>query len=285
MGESNGNFLVPGSASDSSRSSSSEREVVDDMEIDQQEALLPVPSQDLQTSSKMKEVLGELVKSTKTGPPINAETAEYWSEILKNGLDKILRKDIIEKFPVTENCLGLRSPKVNQEVLVCLNEATLRQDNFFAYIQQQIGASLSAMVVPIENVLKNDANNQILKDMVDSTKLLADVHHTLSVHRRFLLASHLDPSVRRVAEECSVNEWLFGDNFSQAIKTSQEIRKVGMGLKKAERFPLRTGGQGQYKSLNWKRTFQKKKKKEGNRGRKLDRSREQFQGRPRRLQK
>ena len=278
--------MFPGSSSETSRSSSSERECVTEMEADQQEALPPVANQDLhQYSTQMKEFLGDLVKSTKTGPPINTETAEYWSEILKNGLDKTIRKEIIEKYPVTENCLGLRSPKVNQEVTVCINDTIMRQDNFFAYIQQQIGAGLSAMVVPIETILKNKENKQILKDMADSTKLLADVHHTISVHRRFLLSSHLDPSVRKVAEECSVNEWLFGDNFSQAIKSSQEIRKVGMGMKKAERYQSKTG---QYKSLNWKRQFQKKrKKKEGYRGRKLgqDRSREQFQDCRRPLQK
>lgn len=283
-------LVFPGSLSESSRSSSSEREWVIDMEADQQEALLPGANEDLQQSStQMKEFLGDIIKSTKTGPPINTETADYWSEILRNGLDKTLRKEIIEKYPVTENCLGLRSPKVNQEVTVCISETVLRQDNFFAYIQQQIGAGLSAMVVPIETVLKNNENKQILKDMADSTKLLADVHHTISVHRRYLLSNHLDPAVRKVAEECPVNEWLFGDNFSQAIKSSQEIRKVGMGMKKADRYQSKTGYQGQYNSLNWKRPFQKKRKKkeEGYRSKKQeqDRSRGQFQGRPRRLQK
>lgn len=82
-------------------------------------------------------------------------------------------------------------------------------------------------MAPIEIILKQgDSGNEALQNIIDATKLLADVHYTLSVHRRFLLSNHLDSSVKKVSEDCPVDDWLFGENFSQCVKSWLRFEEV-----------------------------------------------------------
>lgn len=89
-----------------------------------------------------------------------------------------------------------------------LTEAVIRHDNFFLHIQNQIGAGISALVKPIESQLQQEANgtSEILQSLVDSSKILADVHYKISIHRRYLTVNFLDSAARKVSETCPVDK-------------------------------------------------------------------------------
>lgn len=233
------------------------------------------------STSKIKECLGDdPVKMVKTGPPVNEETATYWLAILKNGLNKENRKELVEKHAITENCTLLQGPTINSEVSVVLTDSAIRQDNFFLHIQSQLGAGISALVDPIQKQIQQEAGSgEILQHLIDSSKILADVHHTISVHRRYLLSNFLDSSAKKVSETSPVDMLLFGENFSQSVKASKEMQKVGLGLKRAIPRPVKKFRSQGNASLNWKRQVgRKRKKEEGNKYKYSQMTRNQHQG-------
>lgn len=219
-------------------------------------------------SGQIKEILGEDWAEVKPGPPANEDLANRWSVILKKGLDKTVRKEIAEKYPYSENCPALQAPKLNHEAISCLNDSNIRQDKFFCSFQNQIGVCVSAIALALNGSIANqeeDRSNE-LRLLIDSTQLLSDVHHTVSVHRRFLIMNHLDPSVRKVMEESPIDDYLFGEDLAARIKNNQEIKKAGaeLQLKANVRYStLKVQSQGS-NHLNWKRQPQKgRKRKEG----------------------
>ncbi|VEN46832.1 unnamed protein product [Callosobruchus maculatus] len=269
--------------SSSSSSSATESDSLSDQECMEVEDQQDTPTnQDELINDRviLKEILGEdPMNSAKAGPAVNNDTASHWTSILKNGLNKDLRRELIEKYPIIENCLALCPPKLNEEISVGLQDFTIRQDNFFCHIQEQIRASVGAAVTPIEHfIAQGDTSKELLQRMVDLTKLITDLHHTISVHRKFVLSNSLTPAIKKVSENCAIDTHLFGENFSQSVKNSQELHKLGMQLKKpafrnlpqTNKQPgtsyVRQGQavarQASSYHLNWKRQTNKKKKKE-----------------------
>ncbi|KAJ8972703.1 hypothetical protein NQ314_000070 [Rhamnusium bicolor] len=90
-------------------------------------------------------------------PPedIHGELVVRWSTYLKKGLTKEQRADIMDKYPVPENCSSLKPPALNMEVNACLNEKTIRQDKFLISLQEQIGCSLSALARPMNKLIES----------------------------------------------------------------------------------------------------------------------------------
>lgn len=219
-------------------------------------------------SGQIKEILGEDWTEVKPGPPANADLVNRWSVILKKGLDKAVRKEMSEKYPYSENCPALQAPKLNQEAFSCLNDSNIRQDKFFSSIQKQIGACISAIAMVLNGSIASQVEDRSeeLRLLIDSTQLLADVHHTVSVHRRFVVMNHLDSSVRKVMEESPIDEYLFGENLPARIKSNQEIKKAGakLQLKANVRYSTFKGPNQGTSHLNWKRQPQRgRKRKEG----------------------
>lgn len=270
-------FCFTSGESSASDSESSEGKSGTESFEGQEQSIFPEGFQPVLHADTIKEILGkDPVTSIKTGPPVNEDTATYWASILKNGLNVEARKDLMEKYPISANCVVLRPPSLNEEISVGLQDTSIRQDNFFCHIQEQMGAGLSALVAPIEHLVKQgDASKELLQNIVDSSKLLTDIHHTISIHRRYMLSNHLKPGIKKVADKCLIDTHLFGESFSQTIKNSQEIQKVGFGLTKplpikspfSSRASSSTANVNRAQdSLNWKRrsSWKKKKREERN---------------------
>lgn len=68
-------------------------------------------------------------------------------------------------------------------------------------------------------------------------KLLADacqfnVHHMLSVHRRFKIIPHLNPECEKVVDNSVIDDFLFNTKFAHTMKNEQEIKNAGADFKK-----------------------------------------------------
>ncbi|VEN53186.1 unnamed protein product [Callosobruchus maculatus] len=200
--------------SDSSSISSSESSIESEdsrpMQNDpQQEAVLSVaaniPVQEPLVTDL--QFLGEGPKaSLQTGPALHEELVSRWSNYLKEGLSPEVRKDLITKFPIPSNCSTLQPPKLNDEVRSILGTQTQKNDRYMLHLQEQMGASLSA-IGSILNLKLLDPNVPLtldepkLQTLAEAAQLLANSFHAISVKRRLSRAVKSLPNVRKVAEE------------------------------------------------------------------------------------
>lgn len=178
-------------------------------------------------------------KSTSNNEPlVHADIRHLLSVFLAKGLDDEPRKLAIDSYRLLKDCNALNPPDLNAAIKVALSSVVLRQDAFLIKIQNQLAATLSALAVPFNDVYESSRSNpaqateQDLKKAGDPVKLIADVFHSISCHRRYLIVPSLDPSIRDVLDACPIDALLFGVDFSEKWKISKEAKKLGASLKK-----------------------------------------------------
>lgn len=109
----------------------------------------------------------------------------------------------------------------------------LRQDHFLCVIQKQITAAMSAIAVSMNVYFSNpsEETNGHLQDLANGTKLLSDVIHSLSKHRRYGLSNTINANIRKVVMDRPIEGLLFGEDLSNHIKSAQELKKVSAEIK------------------------------------------------------
>lgn len=86
---------------------------------------------------------------------------------------------------------------MNQEMTIFVDDGTKLEDNFLVTSRMKL-RHLSAQWFALLKLLKGDEKKKdISKKLLDSSKLMTDVHHTLSIHRRMLLSNHLDLALKK----------------------------------------------------------------------------------------
>lgn len=164
--------------------------------------------------------------------PLQGDVASRWTHILATGLDEETRNKIINKYVTPENCPLMNPPNVNPEVKVAVPESVLKRDARLAQLQQQVGASLSAVGLALTNMLKeNESNKEYIQILSDAGRLLANIHHSESMSRRDLIAINLNKEIKDTLTNTPVNNLLFGTDLENRIKTVKDLEKSGQQLK------------------------------------------------------
>lgn len=83
--------------------------------------------------------------------------------------------------------------------------------------------------------------------LCDAGKILADLQYNLSMTRRAFIIPALDPLIKTVSEEAAVDTFLFGQSFSERIKTAREVHKA---VKDLEKNSSNSSGKRTYGSYN-----------------------------------
>ncbi|VEN59158.1 unnamed protein product [Callosobruchus maculatus] len=79
------------------------------------------------------------------GEALHDEIASRWEYYLQKGVKKEERQKIIEKYPIPKNTPVLAPPKINDEVLDCLNDSANKKDYFLRSLQYQMAHGLTAI--------------------------------------------------------------------------------------------------------------------------------------------
>lgn len=171
------------------------------------------------------------------GHPLHEEIVVRWTSYLQMGLEKNIRADLLAKYPLSSNCAALHPPKLNAEVQPCLLEAPLKQDLFLSHLQHQIATGLSALGGALDTLIQQPLTDpskeqrNLLPQLADAAQLFADVHHSISMHRRFLLTPLLNADCKKVIDSCNITENLFGTNFQDKVKSSQALKKTAAEMR------------------------------------------------------
>ena len=185
-------------------------------------------------------ILGKMPNKSVEPQSIDSQISTRWTDIVSLGLQNELRGDLLRNYPTPTNCSMLNVPKLNPEVEVTLSEGLRKKEEGLVALQSQLSAGLSALGIGLTKALRVRAQNAALvdpwlKNISDSGRILADLHHEISTMRQKIVMPVIaNPVIRKLAESSRIDTLLFGGDLSEKIKISKEIEKTSLDLKGKE---------------------------------------------------
>ncbi|KAL4720240.1 hypothetical protein ACJJTC_018227 [Scirpophaga incertulas] len=181
--------------------------------------------------SEVLALLGNYPQEEKYGPDLLPSIVTRWEAIIKKGLDKEERKDLLKKYPPPLNFKILNAPKLNPEARAAAGENVLKRDKAIEAKQQQISCAISALGCALNNMCKSAVDKDNIALISDAARLLCDYHHTESLTRKNFILTGLDKSTKESVKDTRIDEWLFGADFADKLKASKAINRSGQDLK------------------------------------------------------
>lgn len=168
------------------------------------------------------------------GPSVHADVAAGWDTILRQGLDAEIRRTLVDKYPAIANCPGAGAPKINLQVRGAVTEASLRRDERLVQKQVQVSACLTAIgsILSIALVRPDQEENRQLQELAgDAGRLLSDLYFSESETRKILLGTGLNSKFKNAIGEAPTDEWLFGIDLEERLKTVKSLERSTLELK------------------------------------------------------
>ncbi|KAI5642503.1 hypothetical protein NE865_05530 [Phthorimaea operculella] len=217
---------------------------------------LPDSDMEEEGSKENQEEMQETPNPKPKKPILRTEIAERWQEILEKGLKKEEKEELTKLNPPFENCPKMVAPKLNKEVGAALNDNGKKRDALIELRQKQMSTSLSCLGKALQLCIKSTMDNKldIIKKLNDSSRLLCDAMYLDTRGRRTLVLSSINKNLKDSLLETEPNEFLFGDNLTDKIKTAKAVQKSGKELKtfSDEKKQKKKPEPEKKKSLNWR---------------------------------
>lgn len=178
--------------------------------------------------------LGEAVSDTpEFGEKILDSQAKLWLPILKKGIPKEPKENLLKEYIVPDNCRLLQAPKLKAEIAAALPDMVRNRDkNNLTVQQQQLGAGITAVNRAMDLLLLNGDRLQAIKHLSNGCRLLSDLHFTFTQSRTKLITPSLDKTCLNVIHDTERDSTLFGEKLSENIKAAKAIEKQGLQIKK-----------------------------------------------------
>ncbi|KAI8440989.1 hypothetical protein MSG28_009266 [Choristoneura fumiferana] len=147
-------------------------------------------------SAEVLKLLGEAPEEVGYGPDLLPQICSRWQGIIKKGLEKAEKVNIVKKYLPPANFKLVDAPKLNPEA--------------------QAAAG----------------NEDIMTLLSDSGRLLCDYHHAeSSTRKQFLLTGLENKTAREALKDTEVDQWLFGENLADKLKASKAIERSSKDLR------------------------------------------------------
>ncbi|CAG7820540.1 unnamed protein product [Allacma fusca] len=203
------------------------------------------------------------VEKTKFADPINDELAKNWNVIATAGLSEQRRSELEKLMFIPSNTILIGAPELNPELKAGINisDYVFNRDVQFAAWQKIIGGALSELGRSITGALYIKKQREIshldisgfISQCSRASQMLLHLQHSVSATRRQLIVSNLKPEVKKVAEETTIDKYLFSAEFQSRIKAQEELSKVGRTmLQQKSQSSFKSGKQSDKKKLDAK---------------------------------
>lgn len=179
-------------------------------------------------------MLGEAKKvDVPLGENIPTEISERWGRILLDGLAKEQKEKLMAKMLIPKNFELAKAPKLNLEVASILTEPVKNRDKRLETAQDQLGAGIAGLVNLTKDLIQSDMDKlDIIKKLSEAIQVLLDLHYEESLNRRRLIVPMLDKSFFSIIKGVKRDQYLFGVDLGENIKTSKSIEKSSQQIKK-----------------------------------------------------
>ena len=167
-------------------------------------------------------------------PPLHSEIAVRLQDLIEKDLPVDDKEELVKKYPLLENCIFSDPPKMNQEIKSVVSQAIIGRDARIIIKQQKIAACLSAIAKVVTTVIskKSFQDIQIIENLSDAFKLLADLQHDVSI-RRSLIIANINASVKDTLVNTKCEEFLFGEKLDEIIKSAKALEATAKDLRVA----------------------------------------------------
>ncbi|XP_074027233.1 uncharacterized protein [Leptinotarsa decemlineata] len=191
-----------------------------------------LPNQQEHPEFSIEALLGSRPQNeTEEGAEIAPELAVRWESFLLCGLDKEVRKKLLEQWIVPRNCKSLRAPSLNPEVQALLSPIDLKKDKFIENLQEIIGKGITAEGTALTKILEHsNTDPSITQALVDSGKLLTDMFHNISLHRKYQLYKYFNDAVKKIASQQKIDTYLLGSDFTEKCKLAKTVENTAQEL-------------------------------------------------------
>lgn len=232
----------------------------------------PVPKcTELPNSDKIHNILGEFKKPDNVGISLHDEIQQRWEVFLKEGVSKEEVAALRGLYPQPTNINCILGPELNPEIREILSQQINKNDNFIQRIQDEVGLALCALSGPLHLFVETDssASEHVVKVLADSAKILCNVQHKLSLHRRHSIVPNLDINVKDTIEKAPIGKFLFGEDLGTRCKNAKEMKKSGNELKRKMNFNqkslnFRSLPAQKRQNVSWKAFYQNKPRNQFN---------------------
>lgn len=175
----------------------------------------------------LKTIGPRLIVEKTMSDPICIHVATRWDDIIKQSLPKEEFDIMFKKYPPPKNCTFIDPPKLNPGIVTILKpkqELVIKRDERIARKQQKLATASGAIAKPLSEVLKTEEVNLTLVQLLsDFGSLLADLNHDETCIRKNLILSNLNASFRDTLNATTPDEFLFGKNLEESVKTQKLI--------------------------------------------------------------
>ncbi|XP_046964264.1 uncharacterized protein LOC124533144 isoform X1 [Vanessa cardui] len=208
------------------------------------------PSDDINT--ELLDILGADPSVTiEYGPDINKDVASRFAHIATSGLSREVRKNLLMKNLVPQNCKNIAAPQLNAEIKAALSEQVVKRDRAIEARQKQMAAAISSLGIIISNQLgPKDKNNELIKDLMDVGRMFCDIQHTESEARRNFALYSVKKELKDQLSITKIDKYLFGNDLAETLKTAKAVSKSISDLKQDA--PKKPKPAASTKHLNWK---------------------------------
>lgn len=183
--------------------------------------------------TEILEILGNDPSNTdKYGPEIRNELANRLLHIVKEGLTKENRKNLMSKYLLPINCTQMDAPKINLEIKAAMPDTAVKRDRGIENKQKQMSSALACLSEIINSQLNsNTKNNDLLQKLMDICRILCDIQHTDSITRRNFILFALKNEIKEHLKNTKIDTLLFGENLADTLRSAKAVNKSGIELK------------------------------------------------------
>lgn len=193
---------------------------------------------DVPLDENILNILGdEPAKEESFSTSIHNDIAVRWSEIFLNGLKEDTRKEILKSYDAPENLKLALPPILNPEIKAAVNESFIKRDGILFDKQKYLGCVISCLANLMSNMLHEKAvtnTNQAtttLKQLSDAGRLLCHLHNSETNTRKQFLMSGLSKNVKDNIKDQKRDQWLFGAELTEKLRSMKAISKTGAEMK------------------------------------------------------
>lgn len=182
--------------------------------------------------------------------------ANYVNTRFRSSLSHSHDKELVEEFPIPENCFNLHVPEVNEPVWKCMSKHQKICDCSSKNIQRDLSASGASLTKVISGLkeLKDCAEGSeakasisgFISDVGKSLALMGSAFHNISLKRRRDIRPSLNPVMAELCADSHPvsSKLLFGEDLSFAVREIYDHRKVQSQIGRNNNFSFRGRGRG-----------------------------------------
>lgn len=210
-----------------------------------------------QLPSALLEALGQKTQHSPAAPTaFHSILAEAWLKLLEVEFTKEWRHEARSEFPVPNNCLRLRPPKLNAEIVAALPSTCKDRDSRILERQSGVSAGLVALGTVLSEMLstRKEEYAKWISLLSKSSHFFLDTFAEDSAIRRSLALGNLNPTVRDILKTSIWGEFLFGDKLKEDITVAKQISQSASELVASKQIPAQQ--KSQPASSNHQHTFQ-----------------------------